>query len=649
MPRIRKKTSKRGTTHERRRLQERIKESKRKKTKEAKKNPQWKSKHKKDPGIPNTFPYKDQILAEVAEQRRLAAEEKQRRKDAKKGILANQAEEEPSDNEIEVDDEAPLDDDKEEDTQGVGSISAKRIAGSRVKGPIAPIAEDDDEDDEDDVPILINRDLPNLQSVIDQADVIVQLLDARDPFSFRSSHLEKVTAQAGKKLLFVLTKIDACPRESVEAWAAVLRKEHPTLLFRAATSFLPGNARVPADVKGKAKAHDSCADALGLDIIQQHLGDLANKKGKDDSLTVAVVGVANVGKSSFVNSLSRKASLPIYDAQTSSRGPTTTSLPQEVTIEVDGSSVRIIDTPGFSWEWEEGREADETSRTRSHDILIRNRGRIDRLKDPSLPVTEIVTRSNPEDLMLLYNLPIFPPGDVQIFLSGVARSQQLVQKRGHLDIAGASRIVLRDWNTGKLRWYCAPSSKGVLAGSTMTDEAVLSSLTPKRDLRKAGGLVKLTAGKIDDRKLSLEESYAAEVDDSDDDPESDDGDKIDIDNEDQAMPDGNDGSEEDQEAEDEAEDELDGSEAEDEEEAPPPSTTSKRKRTVPVALPPNKKVAFTKNGKLPKPATIPTLKSKAPVKSAMKKGATNATSSKTKPKAVISADDGETYDFGKYF
>ena len=29
--------------------------------------------HKKDPGIPNSFPYKEQILAEVAEQRRLVS------------------------------------------------------------------------------------------------------------------------------------------------------------------------------------------------------------------------------------------------------------------------------------------------------------------------------------------------------------------------------------------------------------------------------------------------------------------------------------------------------------------------------------------------------------------------------------------------
>ncbi|KAF8627571.1 hypothetical protein AX15_004363 [Amanita polypyramis BW_CC] len=90
MPRIRKKPSKRQTTNKRRKLHDKIREGKKKKAKEAKKNPQWKSKHKKDPGIPNSFPYKEQILAEVAEQRRLEAEERERRKKEKKARKAAQ-------------------------------------------------------------------------------------------------------------------------------------------------------------------------------------------------------------------------------------------------------------------------------------------------------------------------------------------------------------------------------------------------------------------------------------------------------------------------------------------------------------------------------------------------------------------------------
>ncbi|EJD00979.1 GNL3L/Grn1 GTPase [Fomitiporia mediterranea MF3/22] len=70
MPRIRKKTSKRRTTHQRARIQHKVKEGKKKSKKEAKKDTQWKSKHRKDPGIPNSFPYKAELLAEIAEQRR---------------------------------------------------------------------------------------------------------------------------------------------------------------------------------------------------------------------------------------------------------------------------------------------------------------------------------------------------------------------------------------------------------------------------------------------------------------------------------------------------------------------------------------------------------------------------------------------------
>ena len=47
----------------------------RKARKEAKKNPQWKSRLKKDPGIPNLFPYKAKVLAEIEEGRRKKEEE----------------------------------------------------------------------------------------------------------------------------------------------------------------------------------------------------------------------------------------------------------------------------------------------------------------------------------------------------------------------------------------------------------------------------------------------------------------------------------------------------------------------------------------------------------------------------------------------
>lgn len=79
-----KKKSKRTPVRLRHKIQKRSAEKQRKERKAAKKDPTWKSKHPKDPGIPNSFPYKDKLLAEIEEQRRIKAEEAERKKEERK-------------------------------------------------------------------------------------------------------------------------------------------------------------------------------------------------------------------------------------------------------------------------------------------------------------------------------------------------------------------------------------------------------------------------------------------------------------------------------------------------------------------------------------------------------------------------------------
>lgn len=86
--------------------------------------------------------------------------------------------------------------------------------------------------------------------------------------------------------------------------------------------------------------------------------------------------IVQAGKSSFLNSLLQKAALPVYSLSTSSRGYTTTTLPQEITITMEGNSIHLIDTPGLAF-------FDDERDLRTCDILLHCKGRIDRLKDPS--------------------------------------------------------------------------------------------------------------------------------------------------------------------------------------------------------------------------------------------------------------------------
>jgi nuclear GTP-binding protein len=68
----------------------------------------------------------------------------------------------------------------------------------------------DEPEEEEEVPVLINRDLPTLQAVLNKADVIIEVLDARDPLPFRSAHLEELASSTpGKRILLVLNKTGA--------------------------------------------------------------------------------------------------------------------------------------------------------------------------------------------------------------------------------------------------------------------------------------------------------------------------------------------------------------------------------------------------------------------------------------------------------
>lgn len=144
-------------------------------------------------------------------------------------------------------------------------------------------------------------------------------------------------------------------------------------------------------------------------------------------------------------------SLPIYKlTPTLGDGPTTTSYPQEVTLTLKDREVNLIDTPGFSWRRAPEEAEEEVERYRTQDILVRSKGHIERLKDPQPvgkwiriftvcvvkfannsfhnSVHNIVSRAGREDLMLFYNIPAFAEGDVNAFLSGVARANSLIKK-----------------------------------------------------------------------------------------------------------------------------------------------------------------------------------------------------------------------------
>lgn len=74
-----------------------------------------------------------------------------------------------------------------------------------------------------------------LYKVVDSSDVLLQVLDARDPMGTRSAHLEKYLKmeKAHKHLIFILNKVDLVPTWVTQRWLGILGAEYPTVAFHA--------------------------------------------------------------------------------------------------------------------------------------------------------------------------------------------------------------------------------------------------------------------------------------------------------------------------------------------------------------------------------------------------------------------------------
>ncbi|XP_021767487.1 guanine nucleotide-binding protein-like NSN1 [Chenopodium quinoa] len=391
-----------------------VKEHHKKKAKEAKKlGINKKSKIEKDPGIPNDWPFKEQELKSLEVKRAKLVEEKEQKKAARKekaqkrklGLLEDNTEEQPAEEVIEAD-------------------PAKEFIRNRDNSDRAFYKE--------------------LVKVIEASDVILEVLDARDPLGTRCVDMEKLVLNSGpsKKLVLLLNKIDLVPREAVEKWLKYLREELPAVAFKCSTQEQRSNLGWKSSKSSKAAKPSNIlqtSDCLGADTLVKLLKNYSRSHEIKKSITVGIVGLPNVGKSSLINSLKRS-----HVANVGATPGLTRSL-QEVQLD---KNVKLMDCPGVVML--KSGQSDAT-------VALRNCKRIEKLEDPIAPVKEILNLCPAQVLVTLYKVPSFDT--VDDFLFKVATVRGRLKKGGIVDIDAAARIVLYDWNEGKIPYYTMPPTR----------------------------------------------------------------------------------------------------------------------------------------------------------------------------------------------
>ncbi|KAF3017441.1 hypothetical protein E8E14_007786 [Neopestalotiopsis sp. 37M] len=473
-----KPKSKRTTVRLRNKIQKQSASKQRKARKEAKKNPQWKSKLKKDPGIPNLFPYKEKILEEIEEGRRRKQEEIQKRREMAKAAKTGVANADEGSDEVAMDgaeagdfegfeDDAMDEDEGFDDSNPMAAlIASARKAAEKYDRELQSGSEMDD-DDEDDFnagsgeavgPATSRRAYDKVfKSVIEQADVVLYVLDARDPEGTRSKEVERqimAAASGGKRLMLILNKVDLIPPPVLKDWLTHLRRYFPTIPLRAS-----GSAPNAQTFNHKSLTVQSTASAL-LKSLKSYAASQQLKR----AVSVGVIGYPNVGKSSVINALLSRLGGKGAACPAGAEAGVTTSIRS---VKMD-SKLTLLDSPGVIFpsvtEGESRKKKQDPIEAHANLVLLNAIPPKD-IGDARPAVNLLLKRlsSSPELLQKLMDVYDLPPlmttgGDATTdFLVQVARKRGRLSKGGIPNVESAATTVVTDWRDGRIQgWVDAP-------------------------------------------------------------------------------------------------------------------------------------------------------------------------------------------------
>ncbi|XP_044143036.1 nucleolar GTP-binding protein 2 [Bufo gargarizans] len=253
-----------------------------------------------------------------------------------------------------------------------------------------------------------------LYKVIDSSDVVIQVLDARDPMGTRSPHIEAYLKKEKpwKHLLFVLNKCDLVPTWATKRWVARLSEDYPTLAF-----------------------HSSLTNPFGKGAFIQLLRQFSKLHTDKKQISVGFIGYPNVGKSSVINTLRSKKVCNVAPIAGE------TKVWQYITLM---RRIFLIDCPGVVY----------PSGDSETDIVLKGVVQVEKIKSPEDHIAAVLERAKPEYVSKTYKIDSWE--NAEDFLEQLAFKSGKLLKGGEPDRQTVSKMVLNDWQRGRIPFFVKP-------------------------------------------------------------------------------------------------------------------------------------------------------------------------------------------------
>ena len=256
-----------------------------------------------------------------------------------------------------------------------------------------------------------------MESDIKNVDAVLQLLDARIPMSSLNPEIQRITG--AKPRLYVLNKSDLADPEVTKRWVRYFRSQGA------------GCVAISAKQKGGAAAVKQAIDKELEQLMERRAG-----KGMTGArIRVMVVGIPNVGKSTFINTFAGSARAKAEDRPGVTRGK------QWVTV----GGYDLLDMPGVLWKKFETLE------------IATNLAFIGSIKDDILDIEELamgllaqMQKAYPQKLVERYKIKEeqleLEPFDL---LEAIGRKRGMLMSGGVVDTERAAVMLVDEFRASK--------------------------------------------------------------------------------------------------------------------------------------------------------------------------------------------------------
>lgn len=255
-----------------------------------------------------------------------------------------------------------------------------------------------------------------MQEDIKLIDLVIELVDARIPLSSRNPDIDELGKQ--KARLILMNKADLANEEQTRKWSEYFRNK--------------GFYVVKLDARSKA-GMKSINDVI-MEACKEKIERDRRRGIKNRPVRAMVVGIPNVGKSTFINTYAGKAC-----AKTGNK-PGVTKGKQWIRL---NKNVELLDTPGILWP----KFEDQSVGLRLA-LIGSIKDEILNIDELSLELIRIIQKNYPGILKGRYEVE--EEREAVEVLEQIARNRNCVQKGNELDYSKAALLVIDEFRSGRL-------------------------------------------------------------------------------------------------------------------------------------------------------------------------------------------------------